>query len=145
MSQATFYTHVSRPAEFTVRLAARAVRDGGRVLVWTYSAADAAALSRDLWQVLPESFLAHEIRQPHETMPQECPIVVSSGPLIAVPQNMVVLNLSDAFWHAVSPPPARVLEIVGASLEDLADARERFRAYRENGFAIEHHNMGGKA
>ncbi|MDO5058823.1 MAG: DNA polymerase III subunit chi, partial [Neisseria sp.] len=29
--------------------------------------------------------------------------------------------------------------------EDLAAARERFKAYRARGFEIEHHNMQGKA
>ena len=42
-------------------------------------------------------------------------------------------------------PPARVLEIVGSSLEELAEARERFKAYKQQGFEIEHHNMQGKA
>ncbi|VEB43776.1 DNA polymerase III subunit chi [Chromobacterium violaceum] len=35
----------------------------------------------------------------------------------------------------------RILEIVGRDPESLATARERFRAYREHGCEIEHHDM----
>ena len=57
----------------------------------------------------------------------------------------VVLNLTDDFWHTTQPLPQRVLEIVGNSPDELAGARERFRAYRDAGFTVEHHNMQGKA
>jgi DNA polymerase-3 subunit chi len=65
--------------------------------------------------------------------------------LPAVPTDWVVLNVSPEFWCDAARPPARVLEIVGSSLEELAEARERFKAYKQQGFEIEHHNMQGKA
>ena len=65
--------------------------------------------------------------------------------LTTVLENAIVLNLSPDFWNEAPVIPARVLEIVGSSLEELADARERFSAYRKSGFTIEHHDMTGKA
>ncbi|PJO78928.1 DNA polymerase III subunit chi [Neisseria brasiliensis] len=146
MPKATFYTHVAQPAVFACRLAARAIRDGGRVLVWSDSADAIARLDRDLWQQDAESFIPHEIWQPHETMPSETPVLLATGhTLPTLPADITVLNLSPDFWTDALQPPERVLEIVGNSLEDLAEARERFRAYRQSGFDIEHHKMEGKA
>ena len=56
-----------------------------------------------------------------------------------------MLNLSPDFWSDAPAPPVRVFEIVGTGLEELAEARERFKAYRSRGFEIEHFDMNGKA
>lgn len=145
MPKVTFYIHVARPDEFVCRLAARAVRDG-RVLVWTDSAEQAAQIDRDLWQREPQSFLPHEIWDIRTPMPSETPLLIACDSVLPhIPTDMAVLNLSPDFWSAAEPPPERVLEIVGTNLEALAEARERFKAYRQNGFSIEHHSMAGKA
>ncbi|MCP1660150.1 DNA polymerase III subunit chi [Neisseria perflava] len=146
MPKATFYTHVAHPAAFACRLAARAVRDGGCVLVWSDNPDTITRLDRDLWQNEPESFIPHEIWQTGSAMPSETLLLLASGhQLPALPENITVLNLSPDFWTAAPVLPDRVLEIVGDGLEDLADARERFKAYRQSGFAIEHFGMQGKA
>lgn len=146
MPKATFYTHAADPAAFACRLIARAIRDGGQILVWSDSAETIRRLDRDLWQQIPESFIPHEIWQPDQPMSSETPVWLAFGnTLPAVPENATVLNISPDFWNEAPVIPARVLEIVGSSLEELADARERFSAYRKIGFTIEHHNMIGKA
>ena len=61
-----------------------------------------------------------------------------------IPQDCTVLNLSADFWSQAPAIPNRILEIVGNSLEDLAEARDRFRAYRQSGFEIEHFSREGK-
>ena len=55
MPKATFYTHVAQPAAFACRLIARAIRDGGQILVWSDSAAAVQQLDIDLWQQIPEA------------------------------------------------------------------------------------------
>ncbi|PSJ81140.1 DNA polymerase III subunit chi [Neisseria iguanae] len=146
MPKATFYTHVSQPAVFACRLAVRAVRDGGRVLVWSDSADTLSRLDRDWWQQDVESFIPHEIWETNQSMPSATQILLATGhTLPTLPADITILNLSPDFWPDAPQPPERVLEIIGTSLEDLAEARERFRAYRQNGFDIEHHKMEGKA
>ena len=79
-------------------------------------------------------------------MSSEIPVWLAFGDTLpTVPENATILNLSPDFWNEAPVIPARVLEIVGSSLEALADARERFSAYKKSGFTIEHHNMTGKA
>lgn len=145
MPKATFYTHVAEPAVFACRLAARAMRDS-RVLVWSDSAETVARIDRDLWQFDPESFIPHEIWPTGSPVPSETPVLLASGfELPELPHGFAVLNLSPDFWSDAPAPPVRVFEIVGTSLEELAEARERFKAYRGRGFEIEHFDMNGKA
>lgn len=145
MPKATFYTHVADPAGFACRLAQRALQNGNSILIWADTETAAAKLDIDLWRFDTTSFLPHEMW--HGGMyPQDVPIVISSGSQLPEQTTAeVVLNLSPAFWCDARPQPARVLEIVSTGLEELADARERFKAYKQSGFEIEHHNMQNKA
>ena len=78
-------------------------------------------------------------------MPTDMPVLLAAGDRIPeIAENMTVLNLSDDFWNAAPVLPERILEIVGSSLDELAEARGRFAAYRKSGFHIEHHGMGGR-
>lgn len=145
MPKATFYTHVAEPAAFSCRLAARAMRES-RVLVWSDNDETVARIDRDLWQFDAESFVPHEIWQPDRPMPSEAPVLLACGfEMPDLPHGFAVLNLSPDFWSSAPSPPVRVFEIVGTSLEELAEARERFKAYRSSGFEIEHFDMNGKA
>lgn len=146
MPKATFYTHVAQVPIFTCRLIARAIRDGGRILVWSDSFGQLQELDKMLWQYEAESFIPHEIWEEGCPMPEDTPVLLAAGGSIPeIAEDMTVLNLSDDFWDTAPVLPERILEIVGNSLEELADARERFAAYRRSGFAIEHHGMEGKA
>ena len=144
MPKVTFYTHVAKREQFINRLCRRAAAEG-RVLLWLADEAESVRIDQDLWREPPESFLPHEFWQPPAAYPADVPVVLAAGnELPELAAGIVVLNSSDLFWCDASQPPQRVLEIVGDSLEDLAAARDRFRAYRASGFEIEHYNMQGK-
>lgn len=145
MPKVTFYTHVADTASFVCRLAAKAVSASEPVLLWTDDEEEMMRLDRDLWANPPESFLPHEICLPDAGLPQDVPLVLACGSSLPPKSLPVVLNLSQQFWCRAAETPQRVLEIVGSSPEDLAAARERFKAYRAGGFAIEHYDMSDKA
>lgn len=145
MPKVTFYTHVADTASFVCRLAAKAVSAGEPVLLWTDDEEEMMRLDRDLWANPPESFLPHEIRRHDAGLPQDVPLVLACGSSLPPQSLPVVLNLSQQFWCHAAEIPQRVLEIIGSSPEDLASARERFKAYRTGGFEIEHHNMSDKS
>lgn len=145
MPKITFYTHVAQIPLFTCRLIARAIRDGGRVLVWSDSFGQVQELDKALWRYEAESFVPHEIWEAGCPMPADTPVLLAAGDRIPeIAADMTVLNLSDDFWNAAPVLPERILEIVGGSLEELAEARGRFAAYRKSGFDIGHHDMGGR-
>lgn len=146
MSKATFYTHVAQRGHFVCRLTERAIRDGGSILIWSDDPGQIETLDKQLWQYRPESFIPHEIWHTPQAMPADTPVLLASGTALPeLPAEMTVLNLSPDFWNEAPVIPARVLEIVGSSLEELHEARQRFSAYRRHGFDIEHHDMTGKA
>ncbi|MDD0442769.1 DNA polymerase III subunit chi, partial [Shigella sonnei] len=91
---------------------------------WSDSFGRLQELDKMLWQYEAESFIPHEIWETEEAMPSDTSVLLAcGGNLPRIPEGMAVLNLSDGFWNTASVLPARVLEIVGNSLEDLADAR----------------------
>lgn len=144
MAKTTFYTHVANPLPFACRLTLKAWRSGARLLVWLDDETALGYFDGLLWSFESTSFVPHSIWLP-ERAPQPD---VSEGVLLAAGDDLptltadtVVLNLADAYWCTAPKPPQRVLELVSADLDELAAARARFRAYRQAGFEIEHHNM----
>lgn len=146
MSVITFYTHVADIDLFTCRLAKRASDSGQTVFIWLDDPQRLDTLDRQLWTHDAESFLPHQIWSGHLPFEDDVPIWLAAGDVLPqLPNNTVVINLSDDFWHQAPSVPQRVLEIVGNHAEQLAAARTRFAAYKQNGFTLEHHNMQDKA
>ncbi|MBP6344430.1 MAG: DNA polymerase III subunit chi [Neisseriaceae bacterium] len=145
MRKVTFYTHVNNRLSFVFKLVKTVYDKGEPLLVWLPDDALLQQLDHQLWSLVPESFLPHELVSALEEDAggELAPILL--GAEMALPNRsdfpQVILNLSEAYVHEV-PHYQRVLEIVGPDEDDLVAARDRFRAYREAGFTIEHHNMG---
>jgi DNA polymerase III subunit chi len=141
MTAIDFYTHVSDRLDVAAKLVAKAFAQHGSVRVLTADAAATDALDRRLWLVPATGFLPH--CRAADRLAAETPIWIDhvldhQGPAA------VLINL-----HA-SPPPffarfERLAEIVGVDADDAASARERFRFYRERGYELRTHNLGGQA
>ncbi|WP_274584469.1 DNA polymerase III subunit chi [Neisseria leonii] len=142
MSEATFYTHVVGLQSFVARLCRRALSADSRVLIWTDSESEALEWDRVLWQIPPESFLPHETVSDGR-LPDDVPVLIGSGSLPESSGGRAVLNLSRQIWHGAGET-VRVLEIIGSGEDELAAARNRFAAYRRQGFTLTHHNMHNK-
>ncbi len=137
MTSIDFYTHVDDRLAVAARLVAKAWAQHGSVRVLTPDAAATEALERRLWVEPPTGFLPHcRLDSP---VAAETPILVDhalehSGPAA------VLVNL-----HAAPAPFfsrfERVVEIVGAQEDEAAAGRERYRFYRERGYALRAHNL----
>lgn len=145
MRTVTFYTHVHNRLSFVFKLVKTVYEKGEPLLVWLPDDALLQQLDHQLWSLVPESFLPHELVAPVLATGQTEFAPILLGAEQDVPDRpdfpTVILNLSEAYIHEVVHYQ-RVLEIVGPDEEDLGAARDRFKAYREAGFTIEHHNMG---
>ena len=140
MTAIDFYTHVSDRLDVAAKLVAKAFAQHGSVRVLTADEAGTDALDRRLWQVPATGFLPH--CRAADRLAAQTPIWIDhilehQGPAA------VLINL-----HA-SPPPffarfERLAEIVGVDADDAARARERFRFYRERGYELRTHNLGGQ-
>ena len=119
------------------RLADKAYGLGHTVYVFTASEARAAALDDLLWTFRQDSFVPHE-RYP--LMGEEgSPVLVGTAAPATV-EAQVLINLADALPEGFERYD-RVVELVDQHPEVLAQSRERFRQYREQGCAPETHKL----
>ena len=137
MTTIDFYTHCADRLEVASKLVAKAWAQHGSVRVLTPGEALTAELDARLWRLPPTGFLPHcRLASP---LAPETPIVVDHA-LVHEGPAAVLINLHP------SPPPffsrfERLVEIVGAGEDDAAAGRERWRFYKERGYALRSHNL----
>lgn len=119
------------------RLADKAYGLGHTVYVFTASEARAAALDDLLWTFRQDSFVPHE-RYPLVGEEGSPVLVGTAAP--AMVEAQVLINLADALPEGFERYD-RVVELVDQHPEVLAQSRERFRQYREQGCAPETHKL----
>ncbi len=141
MAKVTFYTHINDKLLFACQLIKTINKREQPVLVWVEHQETLAILDQMLWTFEKNSFLPHDVWQEGSDFPDTSAIVLCAG--VHLPEKAplpVVLNLSQQYWQDISHVD-RVLELIGSGEEELAFARQRFKAYRQADFIIEHHNM----
>jgi DNA polymerase-3 subunit chi len=132
-----FYTHCADPLDVAAKLVAKAWAQHGSVRVLTAGEALTAQLDGVLWKTPPTGFLPHcRLGSP---LAGETPIVVDHALQHEGPAA-VLINLHPA------PPPffsrfERLVEIVGVGDSEAAAGRERWRFYKERGYALRSHNL----
>ncbi|MGR2679519.1 DNA polymerase III subunit chi [Chromobacterium haemolyticum] len=140
MSRIDFYTKVADPQGFACLLAATVMRKGGRLLVWFDSEQQLDTFSRQLWSFGDTRFVPHCRLGADEAA--DTPIWLTARLPDAL-EHPVLLNLGSNLPERMERFD-RILEIVGRDEASLETARLRFKAYRERGYAIEHHDMSNK-
>ena len=122
---------------FACRLADIAYRRGQRVYVYAQSQDQASALDRLLWTFQAGSFLPHDLH-PSESAAVN-PILIGHD---GVPDNghEVLINLAATVPNFFSRFE-RVAEVLNQEPSVKQAGRERFRFYRERGYALETHTL----
>jgi DNA polymerase-3 subunit chi len=108
------------------------------VLVYAPREETAERLDRLLWTQAATSFVAHA--RANSPLAAESPIVIA-GDIGVLPHDQVLLNLGDE----VPPNFARfeeLIEVVSDEDDVRLPARERFKFYRERGYAPESRAIG---
>ena len=137
MTQIDFYTHVEDRLRTACQLAAKAFAHGLRVTVWLADREAAQRFDRALWMTPAIGFVPH--CAPDDPRAAETPVIIDCGGEKLLHEE-VLLNLAPA-----SPPFfsrfRRLIEIVSLEEQDRAQARERFRFYRDRGYEIRTHDL----
>jgi DNA polymerase-3 subunit chi len=138
VTEIDFYTHVGDRLGVAARLAAKAYARGLSVRLLTAGEADTEALDGLLWRSPAVGFLPHcrlGARVAARTPIWVDHLAEHEGPA------QVLVNLTAAI------PPFfsrfdRLAEIVTLDEADRVAGRERYRAYRDRGYAVRSHNLG---
>jgi DNA polymerase-3 subunit chi len=123
--------------QLTCRIVDKAWQQQNQVYVHTASAEQAKQLDELLWIFRDGAFIPH--CQATDSLCTESPIVIGCETPPAM-QPEVMINLSQevpAFFGRFE----RVIEIVAGDESQRAQARQRFKFYRERGYPLETHEL----
>jgi DNA polymerase III subunit chi len=138
VTQIDFYTHVENKLATACTLAGKAHSRGLRVTVLCPDPESAQRFDRLLWTTPAIGFVPH--CAPDDPLAAETPVIVDwRGEQF--PHEDVLLNLR-AEWPPFFSRFRRLVEIVSRDDADRAQARERFRHYRDRGYEIHTHDLG---
>jgi DNA polymerase-3 subunit chi len=136
-----FYFNAAERLAVACRLAAKAVQQNNRVLVYAPEPELAQKFDRLLWTWQAVSFVPH--CRAGDPLADETPVLISSGNE-EFENREVLVNLG------VECPPffarhERLLEIVGQDEADRIAGRARFAFYRDRGYAMRSHDLAASA
>ncbi len=119
------------------RLAHKAFALGRRIYILTGDPAEAERLDELLWTFSAGSFVPHELHS-KSGQAETCPVLIGTAPPAEF--NDVLISLAAEVPECVSRFE-RVAEVVGGDEPAKTGARDRFRFYRDRGYALQTHNL----
>ncbi len=123
------------------RLADKAFRLGHRVYIHTRSAEQAAALDDLLWTFRQGSFVPHALHGKEGGAGS--PVLIGHDE-VPDDRHELLINLADqvpSFFSRFE----RVMETVDQAEANRLSGRERFRFYRDRGYALQTHTLSAQA
>ena len=141
MPRADFYLiakprFLTEPLRLVCELARKANDAGLFTLVLARDLAQAEELDELLWSFDAEAYIPHQIAG--EDMDEEEAMVLIAVPGGVEPARPLVINLRDTPWMGECE---RVLEVVPADPDAREPLRERWRQYKDAGYALSKHDM----
>lgn len=140
MTRIDFYFNVADKFRQVAELAQTALSRQRRLFVFTPGANAAAQLESALWTHPPTGFLPH--CRSDNTLAAETPIVIDwEGTQLL--HDDILINLTPAHPAFFSRFKG-LIELVGLDADDRAEARARYRFYRDRGYEIKSHDVTEK-
>ncbi|HSV47504.1 MAG TPA: DNA polymerase III subunit chi [Ramlibacter sp.] len=142
MTEVAFHFNAPDKLGYACRLLRKAVAAGSRVVV-TGDRATLQQLDVALWSFSPLDFVPHcNGASAGEAVLARSPVVLHDTPRSA-PHQQVLVNLGDTIPEGFERFE-RLIEVVTASQADRDGARERWKHYKDRGYAIDRHDLAGK-
>ena len=138
MTRIDFHSNVGDSLLYACRLARKAYLAGQPTIVLA-EPPRLRAFDEQLWTFSPLDFVPHCYAD--SPLAAQTPIVLTAS-ADQVPHYQVLLNLG-AEVPAQFARFERLLEVVGNAHEELATGRERYRFYRDRGYALNNYKQGG--
>jgi DNA polymerase-3 subunit chi len=138
MTRIDFHSNVGDSLGYACRLVRKAYL-AGQPLIVLAEPPRLRAFDEQLWTFAPLEFVPHCMAG--SPLAEETPVVLAAT-LDNVPHHQILLNLGDAV-PAQFARFERLLEVVGNAPEELVAGRERYRFYRDRGYALNNYKQGG--
>lgn len=140
MTRIDFFFNVENKLAKVAELAEAAFKRGRKVTIYAQHLAHAKELEQTLWTTQATGFVPHCLAD--HPLASETPIVIDWQS--AHVQDDILINL-----HAQHPQSfsrfLRLIEIVGLDETDKAEARQRFKFYRDRGYELKTFDQAGNA
>ena len=137
MTRIDFHSNVGDSLLYACRLIRKAYQAGQPTIVLA-EPARLRAFDEQLWTFSPLDFVPHCMAG--TPLAAQTPIVLTTN-LDDVPHHQVLLNLG-ATVPAQFARFERLLEVVGNAHDELVAGRERYRFYRDRGYALNNYKQG---
>jgi len=138
MTRIDFHSNVGDSLLYACRLARKAYQAGQPTIV-VAEPERLRAFDEQLWTFSALDFVPHCMAG--TPLAAQTPIVLATN-LDEVPHHQVLLNLG-ASVPAQFARFERLLEVVGNAHDELIAGRERYRFYRDRGYALNNYKQGG--
>ena len=138
MTRIDFHSNVGDSLLYACRLARKAYLAGQPTVVLA-EPPRLRAFDEQLWTFSPLDFVPHCYAD--SPLAAQTPIVLTAS-ADQVPHYQVLLNLG-AEVPAQFARFERLLEVVGNAQDELSAGRERYRFYRDRGYALNNYKQGG--
>ncbi|GAB2919709.1 DNA polymerase III subunit chi [Paraburkholderia jirisanensis] len=138
MTRIDFHSNVGDSLGYACRLVRKAYL-AGQPLIVLAEPPRLRAFDEQLWTFAPLEFVPHCMAG--SPLAAQTPVVLAAN-LDDVPHHQILLNLGDAV-PAQFARFERLLEVVGNEPDELVAGRERYRFYRDRGYALNNYKQGG--
>ena len=139
MTRVEFFFNVEDKLQKLAELSEKAIAKNVKLLMFTKNKEAAAEIQQYLWS-LPQQFLPNYLAT--DALASAAPIVVDwQGEKLFHDEVLVNLQHSQPLFFSRF---RRLIEIVGVDEADKADARVRYKFYRDRGYEIKSYDAAGK-
>jgi DNA polymerase-3 subunit chi len=137
MTRIDFHSNVGDRINYTCRLVRKARAAQCRIVLLSRDAQQQAALDEALWTFSTADFLPHMTLPRPSSMTPSIAIILIDDEQATLPHHHVLINLSGR-TPAHFARFERMFEIISADADDKAAGRERYRHYKDRGYALTH-------
>ncbi len=139
MTRIDFHTNIPDKLSYACRLARKAYAAGGKLVLLTEDAGQAAQLNDALWNLSETDFLPHVMAG--DPLAAQTPIIITDSDEAELPHGDMLVNLTRRAPANVDRFN-RVFEIISTDADDAAAGRKRYVAYKQQSYPLTHFVAG---
>ena len=138
MTRVDFHFNVPDKIDYGCRLVRKIRKAGQQVVVYCDDDARLRQFDAALWSFAPLEFIPH--LRASDPLAARTPVLLADT-AVELPHHEVLVNLGAGLPQFFTRFE-RLVELVSIEPEDRAQARQRFRYYKDRGYALESHEVG---